>query len=141
MSRFSSLAKSWKLRSISKRLAIDADRPLSLADIRHDSPYIKQQEAAERDLFDLIEADSSLKRVLAGHRASRAHLAKAYELLEAGGCGHWVAGHWVAASALAFPATLDFVLRHTIASPESININVISRVIQYFEHGESGALT
>jgi hypothetical protein len=56
------------------------------------------------------------------------------------GAGQWARGHWVAASAFAFGATLDYVLRELGDSATyEESIEVASRLLDYFERGGVGA--
>ena len=98
------------------------------------------QKRAEEDLYDLVEGDEGLRKVLRAHGASRETLRVAYDLLLMAGCGQWARGHWVAASSLAFPVTLDFVLRTVDVKNRIAPLRVIS-LVKYFETGRTGALS
>ena len=45
----------------------------------------------------------------------------------------WAGGHWVAASALAYPETLEFVLSHK--SNNERRVTLAASLIRYFEQG------
>lgn len=49
-------------------------------------------------------------------------------------------GHYVPASALAFGATLDFILTNWTADDETINLALAARLVDYFDNGETGAI-
>lgn len=63
---------------------------------------------------------------------ARETLRELYDDLIFGGAGQWACGHWVAASALAYPETLRYVLSRRGENLEETAI----QVIMYFERGE-----
>lgn len=84
---------------------------------------------AEKQLYDLVESDPTLKAVMAEHGATRQTVEGIYYHLLKAGAGKWVRGHWLTASALAYGATLDFVLGKLTSLPgrEGSNL-VVSRL-------------
>ncbi len=138
MGILASIRKSMKLRSISKRLAADSERELTMADIANNSPFAKNRALAEKELFDMVENDPLLAAIMRHKGTTRTDLSNAYEDLLAAGCGQWVRGHWVAASALAFGTTLGFVLTSTKTG--SISLDAMGRLLDYFQRGETGPI-
>jgi hypothetical protein len=69
-----------------------------------------QRQAAEDALFDYCEASGGVRQVMDEFGVSRATLKELYSTLLAAGAGQWAGGHWVAASTLAYPETLRYVL-------------------------------
>lgn len=86
---------------------------------------------AESDLFDLVQADPELQRVMQRYQSTETDLHNALGCLLAIGCGQWVRGYYVAVSALAYPSSLDFVLRGT-KGKQSVSGGVITKLIEYF---------
>lgn len=96
--------------------------------------------AAEDQLAQLVLEDVQLRRIADRHCAGAPELKAIYRRLVTLGAGQWTRGHWVAASCFAFGATLDYVLRDLgdEATYEE-SIEVVSRLIDYFERGGVGA--
>ncbi len=69
--------------------------------------------------------------LLKKNNISHQELHKIYKRLIDGLAGQWVCGHWVAASALAYPKSLEYILSH---NGEITDIIVIS-LIKYFKTG------
>lgn len=100
-------------------------------------------EVAEERLFDLIERDPALAKILAKHRATRALLRQIYETLMMNGAGRWASGHWVPGSAIVFRAPLEFLLSRTPRGfePHEDEWPYISdRVVSYFTRGGGGGV-
>jgi hypothetical protein len=137
MGFFSSLRKSWRLRSISKAISRSGREQLSLGEVLYGNP---DRQVAEEALFDLVQNDPVLSNVMTRHSAGRRDLEHAFHMLLTLGCGQWVRGHYVAVSALAFGFTLDYTLKVT-KGKTSVNLEVLNRLIEYFETGEVGPVT
>lgn len=99
-----------------------------------------RRRAAMEELYDLIESDPALRRVLESHGADRSTLRELEHFLSVTGCGMWVRGHWIATSALAFPASLDFVLKHRNASTSEEVEFIGAKLFEYFHRGRVGLL-
>lgn len=130
-----SFAKSAELRRISKQLGgPPPTNPMALM----------QQAGAEEDalskLWDLVEGDPDLARILRTHEADRARLNKLMRHLRVVGAGTWAGGHYVPASTFAFGPTLDYVLRHTGSADLSRAdmLEVAYRLTAYFQRGGTG---
>jgi hypothetical protein len=113
------------------------------------------QRAAE-DLFDLCEQDAAIREVMKRYGATRKTLADLFLRLKAVGAAQMAGAHWAAASALAYPETLEFLLRYFqgvaklaegYAWPEDLKsetperavaMRVAYEVIMYFEDNRTG---
>jgi hypothetical protein len=93
---------------------------------------------AEEELYDLVESNQHLRKIMARHGATRDVLRELYRKLQVTGAGQWAKGHYVSASALAFGATLEFLLTNTdngkLADRQAWQAVAI-RMIDYFEAG------
>jgi hypothetical protein len=97
-----------------------------------------QRRKSEEELYDLIEGDPLLREIMARHGATRDVLRDIYQGLLITGAGQWARGHYVPASALAFGATLEFLLTTTdnarIATKGAWETAAF-KVLDYFERG------
>jgi hypothetical protein len=117
-----------KLKKLARAIASGSDSPVTIQDVIGGNP---RRSASEKELFALIEGEPALQSVLAQHGATRQDLKRAHEgLLDCGG-GQWVAGHYLAVSALAFPTTLDLVLRGTRGN--RTRVGLVSELADYFK--------
>lgn len=66
---------------------------------------------ARAALFDYCEGHPEVAQVMAEHGITCEALEELYGTLLAGGAGQWAGGHFVAASALAYPQSLQFLLQ------------------------------
>jgi hypothetical protein len=92
-----------------------------------------QRQAAEDALFDYCEASGAVRQVMDAFGVSRGTLKELYSMLLAAGAGQWAGEHWVAASTLAYPETLRYVL-----AGRAIGRNgreTAFSLIMYFERG------
>lgn len=94
----------------------------------------RHQRALE-DLLDYCEADAAVGRVIREFQASRESLSALYWRLVTGGAGQWRGGHYVAASAIAYPHTLRYLLEH----PTDDRYQVMGTVHKLLVHFERGA--
>lgn len=110
----------------------------------------------EDELLGLCEGDPAVSEVMKRYGATRTTLRELFTKLQAVGAGQWAGGHYVAASALAYPHTLEFLLRYfrgvdsladgypwsvdlTSDRPDrAVAMRVVYEVIVYFEKGRSG---
>ena len=76
--------------------------------------------------------------VMAKHNADRRKLHDLYDMLVAGGAGQWAGGHFVAASSLVYGQPLDYVLTQQSGGGDRSFLDVAMRLVEYFEHGETG---
>lgn len=134
---FSSFGKSAKLREVSAKLASVSSQPTSMGQLL--SSY-NNNNNAKYELFNLIESDNNLKKIMMKYSANRETLNHVYRSLDLCGAGRWARNHWVPASSLAFIPTLDFVLRHSDSSSTDVWMEVGHRLITYFEGNEVGVI-
>jgi hypothetical protein len=139
MSLWSSFRASWRkgmrLRHISIALATPIITP---GDLFIGGAKI---EAAENELYDLVESDHTLAFIMQKHGAARPDLSSIYHTLVRSGAGGWTRGHWVAASAICYGFTLDFALstlhRAKMTPEEAYNIWLTAgfELEEYFRKG------
>lgn len=113
--------KSRKLRSISK----------VLAESNQDSA---EQTKAEEELFDLCFVDEKNQMVLEMHHADKETLKTLYRRILVLGADQWVEKDYVAASALAFPTTLEYLLRNKdrLTTSDERGREITAKVVSYF---------
>ncbi|MEX2163492.1 MAG: hypothetical protein WD823_04520 [Sulfuricaulis sp.] len=92
----------------------------------------KYQRARE-DLLNYCEERTEIQEILKEFNASRATLEKLYSQLTMAGAGQWRGGHYVAASAIAYPQTLRFLLKHQ--SKGDLPVETAWKLLMYFEKG------
>jgi hypothetical protein len=92
----------------------------------------KYQRARE-DLLNYCEERAEIQEILKEFNASRATLEKLYTQLTMAGAGQWRGGHYVAASAIAYPQTLRFLLKHQ--SKGDLPVETAWKLLMYFEKG------
>lgn len=61
-------------------------------------------------LLDYCENQFEIKQIMRNFQISRDDLHELYNQLTAMGGGQWACGHWVAASSIAYPESLRYVL-------------------------------
>lgn len=66
--------------------------------------------SAETALLDYCERQPTIQALLREFKISRQDLQELYHQLIMVGAGQWTCGHWVAASALAYPESLRYLL-------------------------------
>jgi hypothetical protein len=89
---------------------------------------------AEDALLDYCEANESTKQVILEFGATREALLELYSRLLIAGAGQWAGGHFVAASAIAYPDTLRYLLRATGEDRDQWS-SVVFKLLVYFERG------
>lgn len=140
-----------RLKEISQRLAGPTGRDLSLEDL-----MAADRDQVEDELFDLCEEDPAVSDVMKRYGATRTTLSELLTRLHAVGAAQWAGGHYVAASAVAYPHTLEFLLRYfrgvdaladdypwpvdlTSDRPDrAVAMRVAYELIMYFENGRTG---
>jgi len=93
----------------------------------------RQQKPMEA-LFDYCEANANVRDVMREFNATRDTLKDIYSVLLSGGAGQWAGGHYVAASAVAYPNTLRFLLEHPLTGRDEI-LGTVYKLIAHFETG------
>lgn len=91
--------------------------------------YQKAREA----LLDYCEASAEVQKILKEFKVSSATLEELYSQLTKAGAGQWRGGHYVAASAIAYPQTLRYLLEHR--TKRDIPTEVAWKLLKYFESG------
>jgi hypothetical protein len=85
-------------------------------------------------LLDYCESQPVIEGLMNEFQISRDDLRELYYDLLRSGAGQWVCGHYVAASGLAYPEPLRYMLVRK-RNDKSFNIETASNVIMYFEQG------
>ena len=87
--------------------------------------------SAETALLDYCEQQPTIQALLREFKVSRQDLQELYHQLIMVGAGQWTCGHWVAASALAYPNSLRYLLMRRKENMQETAYNLI----MYFEQG------
>lgn len=87
--------------------------------------------SAETALFDYCEQQPTIQALLREFKISRQDLQELYHQLIMVGAGQWTCGHWVAASALAYPDSLRYLLMRR----KEDMLETAYNLIMYFERG------
>lgn len=90
-----------------------------------------RKSSAETALFDYCEQQPIIQAVLREFKISRQDLQELYHQLIMVGAGQWACGHWVAASALAYPDALRYLLMRRKENVQETAYNLI----MHFERG------
>jgi hypothetical protein len=101
--------------------------------LQHGGSRPNAKEKAKETLLDYCVANTEIRKVMNEFSISRDDLRELYSDLIAIGAGQWRCGHWVAASALAYPQTLRYILEGQAKGREK-KITVLY-LIMYFERG------
>ena len=133
---FKEIFKTYRIASISREL--DPNRLAKMmnqcnSETRKEIPEIKNK--TEKALWDFVEGDRELKRLMDQYKASRAVLASIYERLVQYGAAQWVNDQLICASAFAHRPTLEYLLRHKNEMDLS---KIVLTLVKYFEDGEEG---
>ena len=128
MSILQSIAKSIKLRKLSKRLGAES----TVAEILSNDN--KDKDNALNDLLQMCEADESVAAAMSQYGASRDELKELYYQLLANGAGQWVAGHYVAASTVASYQPLSYTLG-ALRKGDSLR-DISFQLTEYFRNGD-----
>lgn len=153
------LSRPFAAKAASKLLAIGTDKqkdstrlpPSTLQQISRQLAKPRKLEAYEDIISDegsgaldalinYCEANSSMFKVMKSLGVSREELGEAYGDLLRAGAGQWVLGHWLAASSLAYPDTLRFVIESKrsvgkIDKNRRIGIATLGHLYEHFEKG------
>jgi hypothetical protein len=107
----------WPLSRISNQLGSNIDEfgriniKNEIKKLRKDpSGYTDSHEHAMEALLDYCENQFEIKEIMDDFQISRDDLQELYNQLTAMGGGQWTCGHWVAASSIAYPKSLKYVL-------------------------------
>jgi hypothetical protein len=118
------------LEGISRELGREV-RPEDMMTELMASPNRHQQ--AENALLDYCLGQPAIQAVLEEFGANRDTLKNLYFTLCAAGAGQWAGGHWVAASALAYPHSLRFLLSNMQGGTS--HMEQAYALIMHFERG------
>jgi len=121
-----------RLQEISEDLGKPFDPNKVVEEILSDND---RKTIAENALLDYCEHQPAIQVLLLEFKISRKDIHELYKFLIKAGAGQWVCGHWVAASALAYPDSLRYLLtRRTKNRREDIQETAFN-LIMYFERG------
>jgi hypothetical protein len=96
-----------------------------------------RQDQALEQLFAMCEQSPSTRAILDEYGYDRGKLKTLYYALLRCGCGGWCGGHWVAASALAYPDPLRYVLATGDVDRDTPQgRQVFMSLMEYFEAGQ-----
>lgn len=85
-------------------------------------------------LLDFSESNRATKDVMDEFEATRDTVRNIYHILMRGGAGQWSGGHYVAASAIAYPDTLRYLLSRPLQDRNSI-LEASFMMLERFERG------
>lgn len=118
------------LRTISAELGAERSADAILSELRSGS---QERRLAEEALLNYCFAQHEVRIVVESANAGRDTLREVYERSLRGGAGQWVLGHYVAASALAYPEPLRFLLEgHREGRDPRADA---AQVVSYFQRG------
>ena len=119
-----------------ERISRELGRELSIEELSRDLANGSGRRArAEATLLDYCTAQPALQTLIQEYGADRTVLEQLYRSLCMAGAGQWLTGHYVAASALAYPHSLRFLLAHrnaTLSHEEQA-----FKIMEYFERGSA----
>lgn len=92
-----------------------------------------RRQEAEEALLDYCLAQPAIQSLVQEFGANRATLKDLYSTLRVAGAGQWRGGHWVAASALAYPHSLRFLLTNQEGGVS--HMRQAFALIMHFERG------
>jgi len=90
-----------------------------------------RRKSAVEALLDYCEGQEAIQTIMDDFQVSRDDLREMYSELELAGAGQWACGHWVAASAIAYPEALHYVLANGVGAKLEVAFNLIN----HFERG------
>lgn len=103
----------WPLSRISNEIGRNIDE-FGRINIKNEIKKLKKDPDgythAMEALLDYCENQFEIKEIMSDFQISRENLRELYNQLTAMGGGQWACGHWVAASSIAYPESLRYVL-------------------------------
>ncbi len=93
-----------------------------------------RSEKAREALIAYCEANEDIKLVMREFGVTRATILEIYEYLVKAGAGQWAGGHYVAASAVAYPHTLRYLL-HRLPQTRDDWMAASFAMLMHFERG------
>lgn len=105
----------WPLSRISNEIGRNIDEfgrinmKNEIKRLRKDPGGYRNERATEA-LLDFCENQFEIKKIMLDFQISREDMRELYDQLVATGAGQWACGHWVAASSIAYPESLKYIL-------------------------------
>jgi hypothetical protein len=121
-----------RLAAISRELG----RRMSGEQLLQDVLSGNRRERAIEALLDYCEGRQDIRNVMTEFGADRGMLRQLYDGLLVSGAGGWAGGHYVAASALAYPHALHYLLSRARVGRERDNQTAYT-LLMHFERGAS----
>ena len=119
-----------------ERISRNLGRPLSLSSVEQMMTEGDQQADALSELLDYCTAKRDIQDVMRSFDLDRTELEELYRTLVVAGAGQWARGHWVAASTLAYPESLRFLVGRRRRPPDLETLEAtIYALIMHFERG------
>ena len=119
-----------------ERISRNLGRPLSLSSVEQMMTGSDQQADALSELLDYCTAQRDIQEVMRSFDLDRTELEALYRTLVVAGAGQWAGGHWVAASTLADPESLRFLVGRRRRPPDLETLDgTIYALIVHFERG------
>lgn len=116
-----------------KRISQELGRQIDLSELYHEILSDRgRREQPLQKLLEYCEGQSAIRELMAEHKITRDDLEELYYDLLRAGAGQWVCGHWVAASAIAYPHTLRYLLDRQDVNWTAVAYNLII----HFERGK-----
>jgi hypothetical protein len=118
-------------------IAKDLDQPIDVDAIVRDaiSGTASKSSRGISRLLALCQDTPQLHAVLNRHGIELGELAVLYRRLCLKGAGQWVSGHYAAASALAYPHTLDWFLARRVLTSTDDELHTAYALVEHFRRG------
>jgi ribosomal protein S14 len=115
-----------------QKISQELGKPFDPNKIMEEIPsHSDRRASAETALLDYCEQQPTIQALLREFKVSRQDLQELYHQLIMLGAGQWTCGHWVAASALAYPDSLRYLLMRRKKNMQETAYNLI----MHFERG------
>lgn len=134
------------LRRIVRDIQKADNRKLNLDNIHKDA---EERQAKYSLFFEYCEQQPETGTIIRDFNVSRDTLKKLFDELIAVGAGQWMSGHYVAASALAYPISLQYLLNNWELEPEDARLSgrrpddsplkqeIAFKLLMYFRQGDA----
>lgn len=117
-----------------QKISLELGKPLNPEKLaREILGHGNEMASAEDALLDYCEQQAPIQTLLKEFDISRNDLNELYRDLIRLGCGQWACGHWVAASALAYPESLRYVLNRR----DRDRVKTANHLLQHFRCGST----
>ncbi len=114
-----------------QKISQELGKPIDPKKLMEEILSSDRKASAEEALLDYCERQPPIQALLIEFKISRQNLQELYHQLITAGAGQWTLGHWVAASALAYPESLRYLLSQRGENIQKTAFNLI----MYFEQG------